>query len=275
MKKLYFGKIVTSASLAIIMSVALMTGCSSGDGPKQTAEAASAEETSAVISGAKSEEASEVSSKAESAVKAEAEASPKVKETAEGKIQAVLHTSSGEEFVLDSSNDSKAELVPLASASSRQRAWIDVRSIYTSTTLMVDGYDYSGWNMLDWDKTTCWAEGEARSEGLWENFTYYFYGTTRIDGFRIYPGYQKNQRIFRKNVFPAGLEVTAGGYTFNVNLDPWLRDLEYDDDYFWIDITFDEPVYDDKISAMIIAVGTTGSNPDSDCCISEFHAFCY
>ena len=129
--------------------------------------------------------------------------------------------------------------------------------------------------MLDWDLRTCWAEGNPNSEGTMEAFAFWMDETNRIDGFRIYPGYQKSSSVYRNNILPAALQVEVGGYEFWFDLDDCLSDLYNDGDSYWIDCTFSSPVYDDCIYVMIGAVATYGNDPDYDCCITEFHPFYY
>lgn len=193
----------------------------------------------------------------------------------DGNVQVTVHYSSGKEVVLNDTGINKNVKASLIATSGKKKKWLSVMDAEATSTLSSGNYSYSVWNMLDWDYTTCWAEGEPRSEGLWEGFAYYFDGVTRIDGFRIYPGYQKSRRVYRTNIYPRGLSVSVGGYEFEVDLDDWVQDIENDGYYYWVDFTFNSPVYDDCMYATIIAVGTYGSDPDGDCCITEFHPFSY
>ena len=295
MKKFVSEKKCTAALLVCIIGMTLVAGCASGGSSKEASEpAAAAEEASEPAAAAEeasepataAEEASEPAAAAGEASKpATVEKAPISKEDLKaatesakpygGEMQVVLRTSSGKEIVLYSPDDNKEAVEKFSAMSNSSPHWISVESAGASTTLQIDGYSYSVLNMLDWDTTTCWAEGESRSEGLYENFNYWFFDTTRIDGFRIYPGYQKNQKVYRNNIYPAAFIVTAGGYSIDCDLGDWPRDLYYDGDNYWIDVTFSEPVYDNSMNVMIIAVGTYGEDPDPDCCITEFHPFYY
>ena len=259
-------KSVTTAVLAVIVGLIMTTGCSSKEPPVETAAEATTESSEKDVAATAEEEPI-----SQEDLKAFSENAKPY----DGEIQVVLHTSSGEETVLYSPEDNKEAMASLAAVAGKKRSWIKVKSAGATSTLKISGYNYSVWNMLDWDPKTCWAEGEPRSEGLWEGFSYYFSGKTRIDGFRIYPGYQKSKKVYRNNIYPAALEISVGGYRFEFNVDDYAQNINRDGDSYWIDFHFSKPVYDNQMYTMIIAVGTYGSNPDSDCCISEFHPFHY
>ena len=205
--------------------------------------------------------------------KEELKAASESAEAYQGELKVVLHSSSGEDVVLYAPEDNEEALQKFAAMSGRKPRWIGVDAAGASSTLYINGYNYSVWNMLDWNTSTCWAEGEPRSEGIWEGFQYWFDRTTRIDGFRIYPGYQKNKRVYRNNIFPRGVVVTAGGYDISCDLDRWLRNINNDGEWYYIDIYFGDPVYDNDMYVMIDAVGSYSNNPESCCCITEFHPF--
>lgn len=259
-------KSVTTAVLAVIVGLVVTTGCSSKEPPVETAAEASTESSGNDVAATAEEEPIS---------KEDLKAFSENAEPYDGEIQVVLHTSSGEETVLYSPENNKEAMAALAAIAGKKQSWIKVKSARATSTLKISGYNYSVWNMLDWDPKTCWAEGEPRSEGLWEGFSYYFSGKTRIDGFRIYPGYQKSKKVYRNNIYPAALEISVGGYNIECGLDNWIQNINRDGDSYWIDITFSKPIYDKQLSATIIAVGTYGNDPDSDCCISEFHPFHY
>ena len=190
-------------------------------------------------------------------------------------IQVVFGSSSGDESPAQSAEGQNESGTPLFTLKTSGRKYNTVRAAAATSTLYVRGYNYSVWNLVDRDAKTCWAEGNPRSEGVWEGFAYGFGGRTRVDGFRIYPGYQKNVRVYRNNIIPLALQVELGGYEFFVNLDHYLQNLRNDGDYYWIDFYFPRPVYADSMYVMIGAVTTFGSDPDYDCCISEFRPFHY
>ena len=205
--------------------------------------------------------------------KDELKAASESAEAYQGELKVVLHSSSGEDVVLYAPEDNEEALQKFAAMSGRKPRWIGVDAAGASSTLYINGYNYSVWNMHDWNTSTCWAEGEPRSEGIWEGFQYWFDRTTRIDGFRIYPGYQKNKRVYRNNIFPRGVVVTAGGYDISCDLNRWLRNINNDGEWYYIDIYFGDPVYDNDMYVMIDAVGSYSNNPESCCCITEFHPF--
>lgn len=243
----------------------------------EASEQASVEEPTDVTSGEASAENGGTNVAAAALVKPitkdELKAASEGTESYEGEIKVVLHSSSGEDVVLYEPEDNEESLQKFASMSGRKPRWIGVDAAGATSTLYINGYNYSVWNMLDWDTSTCWAEGEPRSEGLWEGFQYWFNRTTRIDGFRIYPGYQKNKRVYRNNIFPRGVVFSAGGYDISCDFDRWLRNINNDGEWYYVDIYFGEPVYDDDMYVMIDAVGSYGSDPESCCCITEFHPF--
>lgn len=275
MEKRLLGKSAAIAVLAAIISLTLVTGCSSkGGSVESTGSSAAAETTGAAATVNDGKDVTATESE-EAISKEELQAISESAVPYDGEIQAILHSSSGEEVVLNSPKDNKEVMAALSALAGKRSSWIKVKSASATSTLKIDGYSYNVWNMLDWDTTTCWAEGEPRSEGLWEGFSYYFNGNKRIDGFRIYPGYQKNKRVYRNNIYPRGLIVYAGGYEITCDLDNWIQNINRDGDYYWIDITFSSPVYDYEMYTMITAVGTYGDDPDSDCCITEFHPFNY
>ena len=206
-------------------------------------------------------------------MKDELKAASEGAESYEGEIKVVLHSSLGEDVVMYTPEDNEEALQKFAAMAGRKPRWIGVDAAGATSTLYINGYNYSVWNMLDWNTSTCWAEGEPRSEGIWEGFQYWFDRTTRIDGFRIYPGYQKNKRVYRNNIFPRGVVVTAGGYDIDCNLDKWLRNINNDGEWYYVDIYFSSPLYDNEMYVMIDAVGSYSSNPESCCCITEFHPF--
>lgn len=268
------GKRLTASLLAGLIAMSMMTGCASDQSAAEDEILPVTEETAGEASTeASSENAAAV--EAELLSKDELEALGDSTKPYDGEMQVVLHSLSGEETVLYSPSDNKEAVAALSAMAGKGRSWLKVKKANATTTLRIKGYNYSVWNMLDWDTRTCWAEGDARSEGLYEGFTYYFSGKTRIDGFRIYPGYQKNKRVYRNNIYPRGMILYGGGYEIDCDFDPGIQNIRNDGDYYWIDITFSKPIYDSKISTMIIAVGTYGSDPDSDCCITEFHPFRY
>lgn len=265
-----------------IMGVTLLSGCS-GKEPSKGTDAKAALESMTEESVDSAEEVEE--SIGESSVAAADEMIPpdelkKAFDDAkpyEGEVQIVLHTPSGEDIILQGSeakSKAAAGITALNSYNS-SRSYLNISSAAASSTLTATGYSYSVWNMLDWDMSTCWAEGNPYSEGTMEGFVYYMDYTSKIDGFRIYPGYQKSKKVYRKNILPLALLVQAGGYQFEFNLDDYLMDITNDGDAYWIDCYFSSPVYSDSIYVMIEAVKTFGSNPDYDCCITEFHPFYY
>lgn len=273
MWKFASGKRLTAALLAGLIGMSMVTGCAADKSGKEDEILPVTEETS----GEASTEAggAEAAAEEEPLEKDELEVLAESAKLYDGEMQVVLHSSSGEEIVLYEPSDNKEAAVAISAMAGKKRNWLKVKSASATSTLHIKGYNYSVWNMLDWDTRTCWAEGDARSEGLYEGFTYYFNGKTRVDGFRIYPGYQKNKRVYRNNIYPRGMILYGGGYEIDCDFDPGIRNIKNDGDYYWMDITFSKPIYDTKISTMIIAVGTYGSDPDSDCCVTEFHPFRY
>ena len=62
-------------------------------------------------------------------------------------------------------------------------------------------------NAVDQDKSTAWVEG-ASGAGIGQSITFYLSGESRISGFQIYGGYQKNEDIYYKNCRPKEIRVT-------------------------------------------------------------------
>ena len=69
------------------------------------------------------------------------------------------------------------------------------------------GYSYVPENAVDQDKSTAWVEG-ASGAGIGQSITFYLSGESRISGFQIYGGYQKNEDIYYKNCRPKEIRVT-------------------------------------------------------------------
>ena len=236
-----------------------------------TAEAATDETTTdEAAEGAPAEETAEAATDEEAASEDEIISEEDLKavfekaQPYEDDIQVVFGTSSGDVSPAQSAEGQNESGTPLFTLKTSGRKYNTVRDAAATSTLYVRGYNYSVWNLVDRDAKTCWAEGNPRSEGVWEGFAYGFGGRTRVDGFRIYPGYQKNVRVYRNNIVPLALQVELGGYEFFVNLDHYLQNLRNDGDYYWIDFYFPRPVYADSMYVMIGAVTTFGSDPDYD-----------
>lgn len=247
--------------LSVMLCAAMFAGCSSD---KEAEKAEAADKTAA-------EENTEI--KEETITADEFDAAVKNAVPYEDGVKITLHTAKGDEIELEGSEGSPIAASKYYDASGDGIAYHSIYSASSTSTLIHSGYNYGVGNMLDWDLSTCWAEGNPNSEGTMEGFAYYFGSTTRVDGFRIFPGYQKNRKVYRSNICPLALSVTVGDYTFNCNLDEYMRDLQSDDAWYWVNFTFDSPVYADSMYVMISAVTTYGNDPDYDCCITEFHPF--
>ena len=188
----------------------------------------------------------------------------------------VIHSSNGDEIVLDSSEGTTLQGKTMPPVNGSDFKWTRITGAAASSTLYVKGYDYSVWNMLDWNPKTCWAEGNPYSEGTMEGFAYATDYNTRIDGFRIYPGYQKSAKVYRNNIVPLMLMIEVGGQEIYWELGDWLYSSINDGTWYWADIYLYNPVYSDGVIYVYIgAVTAFSSNPDYDCCISEFHPFRY
>ena len=48
-----------------------------------------------------------------------------------------------------------------------------------------------------------------------------------------------------------------------------------DGEWYWVDTYLYQPVYADRMYVMISNVTSYGNDPDTDCCITEFHPFQY
>lgn len=262
-----------SIVLAVMLCATMFAGCSSGQEAEKTdaaKETEAADETAAA-----DENAGEKNSviKEETITASEFDAAVKNAVPYEDGVEITLHTAKGDKIKLEGSEGSPVAASKYYDASGDGVAYHSIYAGSSTSTLIRSGYDYGMGNMLDWDLDTCWAEGNPNSEGTMEGFVYYFGSSTRVDGFRIFPGYQKNRNVYRNNIEPLALNVTVGDYSFNFDMDPYMSDLPSDDAYFWVDCVFNSPVYADSMYVMISAVTTYGNDPDYDCCITEFHPF--
>ena len=194
----------------------------------------------------------------------------------EGKVTAVVNTSEGKQIVLESEDGATWNGVEAPPLNGSGYYWTRITDAAASSTLYVEGYNYSVWNMLDWDTRTCWAEGNPYSEGTLQGFAYATEYGEKIDGCRIYPGYQKSSRVYRNNIAPLALDIEIGGCEIWCNLDEWIQPSIGDGQYYWIDLFFSRPVYSTgTIYVTIGAVKAFSANPDYDCCITEFHPFSF
>ena len=262
--------------LAGIFSISMLAGCSSGENPDAADSGAEVESSAESADNAADSEAADSSESEDAEVVAiepidsdELQSIIDKAQPYEGEVQMSVQAVSGEEVPEGEEPDSDVTI----NKNSYTPSFIRVSDAAATTTLQASGYNYSVWNMLDWDPTTCWAEGNSGSEGIGEGFAYRFSGQTRIDGFEIFPGYQKSQSVYRKNLLPSELYIEAGGYKYLVDLEPWIQDLPGDGYAYYADFVFSPPIYADTMYVMVTGVGTYGSNPDYDCCISEFHPF--
>ena len=194
----------------------------------------------------------------------------------EGKVTAVVNTSEGKQIVLESEDGATWNGVEAPPLNGSGYYWTRITDAAASSTLYVEGYNYSVWNMLDWDTRTCWAEGNPYSEGTLQGFAYATEYGEKIDGCRIYPGYQKSSRVYRNNIAPLALDIEIGGCEIWCDLDEWIQPSIGDGQYYWIDLFFSRPVYSTgTIYVTIGAVKAFSANPDYDCCITEFHPFSF
>lgn len=251
--------------LMIILGASMLAGCSTEEASDGAATKADTEEAGETADQNETEESAAPSAEVIDAE--ELQAAIDEAEPYEGDFHVVLHTTSGENRVLKGRD--------ILAYSGNQPGYIPVSAVGASSTLVENGYAHSAWNMLDWDMTTCWAEGNPYSEGTMEGFAYRLSSYSRIDGFRIYPGYQKSRSTYRNNIVPSALIFEAGGNSIAFDMDGYLRDLSSDDECYWIDCYFYTPMYADTINVMIAAVAAYSSDPYYDCCITEFHPFHY
>ena len=258
MKKLF------SVLLALVLCLTMLAGCSS--------ESSTADNADSGESG--QEQSTEI--KEEIISQDEFDSVFNEAKPFEGEIKLSAQTVKGEDIELEEGAEvSELSASKIISPGDSGVIYNTVYSAFATSTLSLDGYNYNVGNMLDWDLSTCWAEGNKNSEGTMEGFAYMMDAGSRVDGFRIYPGYQKSQKAYKNNILPAALLVEAGGYSFTFDLDNYLMELTNDDGYYWIDCYFGTPVYTDSIYVTIGAVTTYGNDPDYDCCITEFHPFHY
>lgn len=243
--------------MACLLCLAMLAGCS---GSQESADAVD-----------DAEEAAEITE--ESVTADEFETAFKEAKEYKDELTVTIHTAKGEDIEIDTSGTGSLAAAKNVNVEGVNVKYNKVYGAAATSTLKPGKFNYSVGNMLDWDVATCWAEGNPNSEGTLEGFAYYMNSGSRVDGFRIYPGYQKSKKVYRTNIVPAALLVEVGGYTFSTDLSPWLMDLQADDAYYWVDITFGTPVYTDSMYVRIAAVTTYGNDPDYDCCISEFHPF--
>lgn len=283
-------KKITAILMAGTIGTLLMTGCASKEASQDSSSHAAAEDSiadTASTAAAAEENLSEDELKA-----AFSKASPY-----EGKIKIVAHSASGDEtFILDpndgqgsspdsavAAQDAPSSKTPdpgkinasLIDSKNNGYNWIEVTGAAASSTLHIDGYNYSVWNMLDWKQNTIWAEGSPGSKGIGEGFAYFLDRTTRIDGFRIYPGFQESKSLYRNNYLPTALDVCFNDQVLSFNLEDYLENIYNDGEWYWVDTYLYQPVYADRMYVMISNVTSYGNDPDTDCCITEFHPFQY
>lgn len=265
-----FGKGKAPVLLVVIFILTLVTACSTGGASKvetSTADAAAAAEAATGSTSALAAEEETISV-------AELKASFDQAAIKEGKVQIADLSVDGDE-IKPKDTDAKNRLAAsFRDLGGNDHKWNEITGVRATSTLRIKGYDYSAWNMFDWDKKTIWAEANG-NEGIYEGFELFMDRPTRIEGFRIYPGFQENKKLYRNNYLPCQILVQAGDEVYGYDLRRNIRDLKNDSDFYAIDCYFDEPVYSDYMSVMIRDITSYGSDPDTDCCISEFHPFYY
>lgn len=261
-----FGKRKVAVLLAVVLCLSLLTACNTGGSSQEKPSTAATDAAAGSTS---------ISAAADEAISVE-ELKTAFDEAApyEGEVQIVAQSAVGDDIGpkdVDLRSKLKASFRDLDGEDHR---WNEVTGVRASSTLRIKGYDYSAWNLFDWSKKTIWAEG-ALNEGIGEGFMLFMDRPNRIDGIRIYPGFQENKNLYRNNYLPCLLYLEVGGQSITCDLRKNLHNFEKDGQYYWVDCYFSEPIYSDYISVIIGDVTSYGSNPDPDCCISEFHPFYY
>ena len=144
--------------------------------------------------------------------------------------------------------------------------WLQPIKIVTSSELYEYGYDHNGWNVDDWNFTTCWAEG-ASNNGLGEYIDFYYPEGTIITGGVIFPGYLKSEDLFYKNGAPALLEVYGYPETGLIETSDIVNSFSACQKgcYF----TFDQPIYYDNSKFRVMIEGMREGNTYADACITE------
>ena len=290
MLKITLRKRVTAVLIIGAFGTLLMTGCASKEASQDSSLNAASESS---LASPTTEAAAAEETLSEDELKAAfSKATPY-----DGEVKIVVHSAKGDESFTFNPNDTRdgapdhtlvaqdehSSDLPdpykinanLADSKDNGYKWIEVTGAVASSTLHIDGYDYSVWNMLDWKQDTIWAEGSPGSKGVGEGFAYFLDRTTRIDGLRIYPGFQQSKSLFRNNYLPTSLEISLNDQLFTFDLDGYLRNIYNDGEWFWVDTYFSKPVYADRMYVMISNVTSYGNDPDTDCCITEFHPFQY
>ena len=144
--------------------------------------------------------------------------------------------------------------------------WLQPIKIVTSSELIEYGYDHNGWNVDDWNFTTCWAEG-ASNNGLGEYIDFYYPEGTILTGGVIFPGYLKSESLFYKNGAPALLEVYGYPSTGIIETSEIVNSFTACQKGYYFN--FDTPIYYDGGKFRVMIEGMRDGNTYDDACITE------
>ena len=164
---------------------------------------------------------------------------------------------------------SLALLCPIE-AQAKGEAEIQPTRISASSTLYEEGYDYSPYQVTDWNWDTCWAEG-AYGSGAWECLTFTFPSQYELTSFSILPGFWKRDDLFYKNAAPKKIQISSGSYCETFDLSSCLSSYgKASSEGFRF--SFSSPL--SCLSSIQVSIQSVREgNTYADCCITELHFY--
>jgi hypothetical protein len=139
-----------------------------------------------------------------------------------------------------------------------------VTGAYASSVLVEDKYNlvHGAENVLDGDASTAWSEA-ATGNGIGEWLTITLDQKCVISGISIMNGYQKSEKLYKKNSRPSDLEVEFSDGTTEL--------IHINDQMGWETITFSQTHVADEISFTI--QGVYEGNTYDDTLITDIQIF--
>ena len=138
---------------------------------------------------------------------------------------------------------------------------IKIRKVSATSYLQEANQSYPPSNVIDGDIKTCWAEG-AKGAGIMEGLAFDFDNIYTITGFNIWTGYQKSEELFKKNLRPLAVRVSAVNYEEFHNLRDTMGMQR---------VLLKRPVKTSHVLITIIEIVDGGTI--NDACISEISFF--
>jgi hypothetical protein len=120
--------------------------------------------------------------------------------------------------------------------------WMPVADVKASSELKLDGFEYPGFQAVDGNPSTAWAEA-VKGSGTGQSLTVTFPGTRAVREIRVLPGYAKTEALFRKYNRAKSLDIEfSDGTKTSLRLadEPTLQRFVVDADAEWAKVTIGE-----------------------------------